>query len=296
MTDNKTSKLSSWVLWGPLKSAIVFLALIFICAMLMYNIAIPAIRIATPIITLVLGILLLIKFLPKTKYIDRRSFILTTNTIWIIGTIVIAITAPIVAAYQIPELQPTDNWLMPILTLFLVLIIGMYALGMMFTAIYLTFYRLRTLNIPTWKIILAYPLGVSALSAMAYILDTPDKKATNIETKSGLLNKMTDWTMARPRNAIITYTTILLASNLFTNGLPALLLNIVIILILALTVVNVGQKNFLKNIGGKYATLCVILNLFIIGAATLFFTMVPAITDAVTPNINDTQPNIEESL
>lgn len=174
--------------------------------------------------------------------------------------------------------------------------LGIYALGLTVTAIYLTYRRLRTLNIPFWKIILAYPIGVSALTAMAYILDTGDKNSPCIESNSKTLNKLTDWTMARPRNAIILYTFVFLATSMFTSGFIALLLNLTAILIMALTVVNVGQKNFIKNIGGKYATVCVIMNLVVIIATSLFFTLVPAITDPVTININDTVPAVEQNM
>ena len=296
MRENKTTKLISWVLWKPLQFSALFVALTIACSTILFGTNIRALQIATPIITVILGILLLVRMLPSTTYINRRSFILTTNTIWIISTLAIAIIAPIIAKYNAPDTPIATNWFLPTLELIAMVMLGVYALGLTIVAIYLTYRRLRTLNIPFWKIVLAYPIGVSALTAMAYILDTGDKNSPCIESNSKTLNKLTDWTMARPRNAIILYTFAFLATSMFTSGFIALLLNLTAILIMALTVVNVGQKNFIKDMGGKYATVCVIMNLVVIIATSLFFTLVPAITDQVTININDTVPAIEQNM
>ncbi len=296
MRENKTTKLISWVLWKPLQFSALFVALTIACSTILFGTKIHALQIATPIITVILGILLLVRMLPSTTYINRRSFILTTNTIWIISTLAIAIIAPIIAKYNAPDTPIATNWFLPTLELIAMVMLGIYALGLTVTAIYLTYRRLRTLNIPFWKIVLAYPIGVSALTAMAYILDTGDKNSPCIESNSKTLNKLTDWTMARPRNAIILYTFVFLATSMFTSGFIALLLNLTAILIMALTVVNVGQKNFIKDMGGKYATVCVIMNLVVIIATSLFFTLVPAITDPVTININDTVPAVEQNM
>lgn len=296
MRENKTTKLISWVLWKPLQFSALFVALTIACSTILFGTKIHALQIATPIITVILGILLLVRMLPSTTYINRHSFILTTNTIWIISTLAIAIIAPIIAKYNAPDTPIATNWFLPTLELIAMVMLGIYALGLTVTAIYLTYRRLRTLNIPFWKIVLAYPIGVSALTAMAYILDTGDKNSPCIESNSKTLNKLTDWTMARPRNAIILYTFVFLATSMFTSGFIALLLNLTAILIMALTVVNVGQKNFIKDMGGKYATVCVIMNLVVIIATSLFFTLVPAITDPVTININDTVPAVEQNM
>lgn len=296
MRENKTTKLISWVLWKPLQFSALFVALAIACSTILFGTNIHALQIATPIITVILGILLLVRMLPSTTYINRRSFILTTNTIWIISTLAIAIIAPIIAKYNAPDTPIATNWFLPTLELIAMVMLGIYALGLTVTAIYLTYRRLRTLNIPFWKIVLAYPIGVSALTAMAYILDTNDKNSPCIESNSKTLNKLTDWTMARPRNAIILYTFVFLATSMFTSGFIALLLNLTAILIMALTVVSVGQKNFIKDMGGKYATVCVVMNLVVIIATSLFFTLVPAITDPVTININDTVPAVEQNM
>ena len=296
MRENKTTKLISWVLWKPLQFSALFVALAIACSTILFGTNIHALQIATPIITVILGILLLVRMLPNTTYINRRSFILTTNTIWIISTLAIAIIAPIIAKYNAPDTPIATNWFLPTLELIAMVMLGVYALGLTIVAIYLTYRRLRTLKVPFWKIILGYPVGVSALTTMAYILDTNDKNSPCIESNSKTLNKLTDWTMARPRNAIILYTFVFLATSMFTSGFIALLLNLTAILIMALTVVNVGQKNFIKDMGGKYATVCVIMNLVVIIATSLLFTLVPAITDPVTININDTVPAVEQNM
>ena len=296
MRENKSTKLISWVLWKPLQFSALFVALTIACAAVLFGSNIRILQIASPIITLVLGIFLLIRMLPSTTYINRRSFILTTNTIWIIGTLVIALITPFVSAYQVPNMIETPNWFMTMLGILITLIAGIYALGLTVTALYLTYRRLRTLNVPAWKIIFAYPIGVSALTAMSYILDTPDNKTPNIETKLNRLNKLTDWTMARTRNAILMYSIVLLATNLFTNKLIALLLSVIAILIMALAAINVGQKKFIKNLGNKYASICVVINLFIVIATSLYFTLMPTLNDNVIINPNAPQPSVEQNI
>lgn len=296
MRENKNTKLISWVLWKPLQFSALFIALTVVCSAFLFGTNIRIIQIASPIITLILGVILLIRMLPSTTYINRRSFILTTNTIWIISTLTITWFTPFVTGYQVPNMTENPNGLMALLVILATLIVGVYALGLTVIAIYLTYRRLRTLNVPVWKIIFSYPIGVSALSAMSYILDTPDNQTPKIETKLNRLNKLTDWTMARKRNAAIMYTLVLLATNLFTNKSVALLLNIIAILIMALAVINAGQKKFIKNLGGKYATISVVINLIIIITTTLYFTLIPTLKDNVVINPNNPQPTIEQNI
>ena len=301
MSTTKKTTLSTWLVWAPLKFACISFSIMTITAIIYGLISTHALNPApipqTPLVLLltlafISSVAILWQILPSEK-INQSAFIAVHN----IQTFVLS-TAFFVSSYFI--LSNTEQIIFNLLLIetqhptsfFITFLVSclfyLYLSGIFFANLYAKIYSIRTLQIPTWKIIFSIPFGFSALWTPAYFLVTQKNKDTSISIQTQWYNKLTQWITAKKLNTAVSFTSITVISGLFF-GLNSILLTFALTLIFGIWLINTGEKNFTKNIGKKYSTYAVILNLVLWIIIFGFNAFVHPTTQNVQMNIYDTQ-------
>lgn len=296
MKKDTTSKLSTWLILSPLKFALISFAAMFILILAYGFIAnnlldisqstqamnILAISFLTVIIC---GTTMAIR-LPHDK-MSRHTFVaINTITLFALSVLFLIITYSLLAKPTIVLtllLLPTTQTLILFSMLTLALL---YLTGLFISNTYAKICRIRTMNIPTWKIVLSIPFGFSALWVPGFFLDTQTAKTTEITIKNKWYKKLIDLICTRPLYLAITFAILTITSMSF-YGVIQPLLTIALALIFGIWLLQIGHQAFTKNISKKYATAAVVLNVTIwtIILCTQIFT--PQITNEIQVNISD---------
>lgn len=303
MPQTNTSKLSTWILWAPIKFSIIT----FICLTivgLLYTFITAKIYAPAPIptqpiiwlctITFIGCIALMFYKLPRINF-DRASFVATHNSQMLITSIFFILLTYIVinnATEIVLQLilletksQPTFVLLISAIAIFI-----LYIFGILFSNIYAKIRRIQALNIPTWKIVCSMPFGFSALWTPGYILNTNDK-TNNISIKLNWYKKLTNKIIAHQSIAIATFSIVTILTC-FIYGLNSTLLTFTLALIFGIWTLNTGTKKFLNNIGGKYANWAIIINIVLIITFSLFYRITNNLQKQQQININSTEQSI----
>lgn len=297
MTTN-TSKLSTWLFGAPLRFALsTFFAVtltgilyIIISGLVFSSTPIPqgALAILTPLVILYC-IYLTERKLPRNK-LDQASFVMIHNAQTVLGAFLFIISSYIIirninkVAFKLMLLEGQSTPLF-ILTLTLFTIFLLYILGILITNFFAKFRRIQSFNIPTWKIIFSLPFGFSALWIPGYMLNNTPKPETCISTKVTWYKKLTTHVLSNPTNTIITFIPVTLISG-FLFGLYGILLALTFLLIFGIWILKIDQKKFIKNIGGLYASISVIVNIVLIITTICMFRPTPT---NIQINISETQ-------
>ncbi len=303
MSQANTSKLSTWILWAPIKFSIIT----FICLTivgLLYTFIAAQVYAPAPIPTKPIIWLCAITFigciahmfykLPRIHF-DHTSFVAVHNSQMLISSIFFILLTYIVInnateiVFQLILLetksQPTFVLLISAIAIFI-----LYIFGILFSNIYAKFRRIQALNIPTWKIICSIPFGFSALWTPGYILNTNDK-TNSISVKSNWYKKLTDKIITHQPVLIAVFSVITMLSG-FIYGLNSILLTFTLALIFGIWALNTGAKKFLGNIGGKYANWAVIINIVLIITFTVFYKITTNLQKQQQLNITATEQTI----
>ncbi|MBQ8255963.1 MAG: hypothetical protein IJY99_03305 [Alphaproteobacteria bacterium] len=305
MNTNKTPKLSTWLLWSPLKFAGISFLGLFITTFLytwitggILKLQAPSTTLLAVLLTLVIStcIYFMFKRIPKFK-MDQRSFISIINAQTIIAAVAFSISAYFIFknAQQIMlylVIMEAQKSIAMILIGMLAAIVCLYMIGMLLCGVYAKYLRARELGIPGWKIILSMPFGLSALWTPGYIFKEDNAKKTSLQIKCKWYNRVQDWILSSKTNTIATFVFITLASILFM-GLNSALLTFILALIFGIWALQVGTSNFLKNIGKSYSNTIIATNIVLVALLICFRAMVPPVQQPVQQNVQINISDIE---
>lgn len=222
------------------------------------------------VLSLVMIAIKTIRRIPVKK-IDRTSFVTLYNTqailSCVLGLAFSIFAMPFMVFRSTPDVIGIPGLF--IAALFFICFL-FYAWGLSLTALWSSFLRARTLNIPTWKIICSYPFGFGMLWIPGYFIPNKKDRTPIITTEKKWVANLTTWTMTSTKNAALLLTVLFIIPGIF-NGASALLPTICTLMLFAIWIMQTGAKKFEKNIGGAYATTAVIINI-----AMLTYTIIVA--------------------
>ena len=300
MSDKKSASLLKWWLWSPLKFAFISLASMLLVALL-YVIIFGQIF-NTSFVThapflIMLGIIFAlaityqVRKLPHIK-MDRPSFVAIHNiqtfvlsVAFIISSILLMANAQTIMIHLLwMETHSNDMFL---IIMILAALFYLYLLGLLVANVYAKFCRARDMNIPTWKIICSMPFGFSMIWTPGYMLANGATKNPSQQIQTKWYKKLTDWVLACPVQTIGTFTVLTTLSGYFF-GFQSILLTFALTLVFGIWVLQVGTKNFSKNIGGKFATTATIINAILLVCIIGFRIFATPTTQDVQITISDT--------
>lgn len=305
MTTN-TSKLSTWLFWAPLRFAttafvatiLTGILYIIITGALFQSNHIPQRPIALISLIMILAcIYLLERKLPQNK-MDQTSFVLVHNAQTILASVLFIISSYTIIhninriLFYLMTLE-TRSTLLFILTIMLGTIFLMYISGILITNFFAKFRRIQNFNIPTWKIIFSLPFGFSALWVPGYMLNNTTNNKTGISTKINWYKRLNDIIVSSPANLITSFIPTTILSG-FLFGLNGILITFTLSTIFGIWVSKVGQKEFIKNIAGKYTTTSIIINIVLLACTLLMLKHMPTSQQDIQINISETQQTINQ--
>ena len=299
MSTEKAPKLSTWLLWAPLKfSVISFLGLTvttFIYTLFTNLVLKTPVMPRTPLTILLILVIVACTYqtlckIPKFK-MDQRSFIGITNAQTTIAAVAFSISAYFIFKYAqqillhlvILESKTSIGLLLIGLT---ATIFCLYLIGLLLCGVYAKYLRARELGIPAWKVICSMPLGFAAMWIPGYVFKEDNSKKSSIQINSKWYNRLLDWIVASKTNAIASFVIITLAT-IFFLGLNSALLTFILALIFGIWSLQIGTQKFLKNMGKTYSNIIVTINIILVALLIVFSTMAPPVTKKVQLNISD---------
>lgn len=301
MTENNTNKFSTWILWSPLKFAVisfcVMISTAFFYSLIAGAIYNPSGIPQTPLwILLAIGFICSIAFqfkkLPRDK-MDRTSFIAIHNTQTIVLSGLFLISAYLISRHA-QQIMFTLLMMETRISATFLIVLGasllfyLYLIGLLVANICAKVRRIREFNIPTWKIVCSMPFGFSALWTPGYILDANASKVPSYTPKSELLNRANNRIISTTTYTIATFIAITLLSGFFF-GFNSVLLTFSLTLIFGIWAIQVGTKKFIKSMPDKYSTSAVIFNIALLIITIVFFSLAPATTPDAQITISDTE-------
>ncbi|MFQ6703877.1 MAG: hypothetical protein ACLRFP_02220 [Alphaproteobacteria bacterium] len=268
-----TNTLKHWLVKTPIFFAITsFLFAIVVailCGLILKdaNPTMPIVGIAITITTL-LSAILAIRRLGIHK-MDRTGLTMIFNTemlILAIASFVSFITLMKFIPFQIwlyNLMQSTGGIIFAIILATCIVLASLYVFGLTIVGLWAKFLRARTMNIPLWKIICSIPFGFDMIWIPGYFLPNKTDKKPILNTNTNWILKLTNWTMTRPANAGLIFTSLIILTGLF-SGISGTLLTLSMLMLFGIWAIQIGAKKFEKTIGNTYATTAVVINILII--------------------------------
>ena len=254
-----TGGLITWTLRAPLKFAVICAALFTILAL----VAAPEfIGLMTPFVFLVAGYFTIRG--AQTGLLDRRSYVAVDNALSILALIASEVSILITPFIPYIMIRAFDiARAMHIVAMFTLFVISYYLIGLVLMNLYAVYLRVVKMGVPRWKAILTMPF--TSLYCPAYFLgDGKEPKNSVIPVRSTWFARLTDWVVARPRNAVITYA-ILTALSLVTNAdvySVVVTLTPIALFVLFMLVTNPSWRR--ENIAGAFANISILINIVLI--------------------------------
>lgn len=277
--ENKTNTqrlgLVQWLFNRPIKFALTMLGLsilgvCFYTAIMSYFSAGQVPVWPTTILMAIFVILCIwrmIKRLPNSD-IDKRSFIAINNAIICITLVLLVIYALLASKIMLPMIILLNSPFISIWTalyalagLLLMAVISLYTLGVVIEILYSTYLRARAMGVPKWKAIFSMPFSMLWLAG--YLLPDTQPKTAAIATRAAWYDKLSKYIAEKP-TANITVCLILLASVCLFYGIHIWLYILVPLVVYAIWRIVAGAQSMRKNVGGKFATAAVILNILLL--------------------------------
>ncbi len=288
MTYNKSISLLSWLLWTPIKFAVIsfflMILLVAIAGLIPSFTFGTAMSLSATISVLVATGLVLYK-LPRDN-MDWRGFIALNNAQIIIGATIFITTIYIIQANKtaiIAKLMLANYYINTFISV-TVLLLFLYLLGIFITNLYAKYLRCRDMKIAPWKIICSMPFGFSLLWIPGYLLQDEDKSnpAVALHTKwyLSLTNKLTSKT---------TYTTIAFILTTIYAGFfyefNMTLLTLSSALIFAVWFRFAKLSSFRQQQAKYYSYTAIIINILVLISLAIYIPQ--KISHNVTINISD---------
>lgn len=291
MARKKSQSLLTWLLWHPLKFALIAFGLIVLISAVL-----NAMGVSTDgpiafgvIIAVVIAAAITFWYMPRDN-MDRRGFIALTNAQTLIATTIFWASAIIIATYQ-AQITNKLLWMATMqsgmfFTIFvLVGVFYMYLFGVSLTNLYTKYQRCREMGISPWKIILSMPFGFGLLWTPGYLLDDGNKNNSSVTISARWYERLTNWIMSNPIYTTLAFALIVIYSGFFA-GFNAALLTLASAVVFAIWLRIAGLSGFRGAQNRTYAYVAIVVNIAII----IGFILLATNNTMMTINITDIAP------
>lgn len=291
MARKKSQSLLTWLLWHPLKFALIAFGLIVLISAVL-----NAMGVSTDgpiafgvIIAVVIAAAITFWYMPRGN-MDRRGFIALTNAQTLIATTIFWASAIIIATYQ-AQITNKLLWMATMqsgmfFTIFvLVGVFYMYLFGVSLTNLYTKYQRCREMGISPWKIILSMPFGFGMLWTPGYLLDDGNKNNSSVTISARWYERLTNWIMSNPIYTTLAFALIVIYSGFFA-GFNAALLTLASAVVFAIWLRIAGLSGFRGAQNRTYAYVAIVVNIAII----IGFILLATNNTMMTINITDIAP------
>lgn len=291
MARKKSQSLLTWLLWHPLKFALIAFGLIVLISAVL-----NAMGVSTDgpiafgvIIAVVIAAAITFWYMPRGN-MDRRGFIALNNAQTLIATTIFWASAIIIATYQ-AQITNKLLWMATMqsgmfFTIFvLVGVFYMYLFGVSLTNLYTKYQRCREMGISPWKIILSMPFGFGLLWTPGYLLDDGNKNNSSVTISARWYERLTNWIMSNPIYTTLAFASIVIYSGFFA-GFNAALLTLASAVVFAIWLRIAGLSGFRGAQNRTYAYVAIVVNIAII----IGFILLATNNTMMTINITDIAP------
>lgn len=291
MARKKSQSLLTWLLWHPLKFALIAFGLIVLISAVL-----NAMGVSTDgpiafgvIIAVVIAAAITFWYMPRGN-MDRRGFIALNNAQTLIATTIFWASAIIIATYQ-AQITNKLLWMSTMqsgmfFTIFvLVGVFYMYLFGVSLTNLYTKYQRCREMGISPWKIILSMPFGFGLLWTPGYLLDDGNKNNSSVTISARWYERLTNWIMSNPIYTTLAFALIVIYSGFFA-GFNAALLTLASAVVFAIWLRIAGLSGFRGAQNRTYAYVAIVVNIAII----IGFILLATNNTMMTINITDIAP------
>lgn len=291
MARKKSQSLLTWLLWHPLKFALIAFGLIVLISAVL-----NAMGVSTDgpiafgvIIAVVIAAAITFWYMPRDN-MDRRGFIALNNAQTLIATTIFWASAIIIATYQ-AQITNKLLWMATMqsgmfFTIFvLVGVFYMYLFGVSLTNLYTKYQRCREMGISPWKIILSMPFGFGLLWTPGYLLDDGNKNNSSVTISARWYERLTNWIMSNPIYTTLAFALIVIYSGFFA-GFNAALLTLASAVVFAIWLRIAGLSGFRGAQNRTYAYVAIVVNIAII----IGFILLATNNTMMTINITDIAP------
>ena len=291
MARKKSQSLLTWLLWHPLKFALIAFGLIVLISAVL-----NAMGVSTDgpiafgvIIAVVIAAAITFWYMPRGN-MDRRGFIALNNAQTLIATTIFWASAIIIATYQ-AQITNKLLWMATMqsgmfFTIFvLVGVFYMYLFGVSLTNLYTKYQRCREMGISPWKIILSMPFGFGLLWTPGYLLDDGNKNNSSVTISARWYERLTNWIMSSPIYTTLVFALIVIYSGFFA-GFNAALLTLASAVVFAIWLRIAGLSGFREAQNRTYAYVAIVVNIAII----IGFILLATNNTMMTINITDVAP------
>lgn len=291
MARKKSQSLLTWLLWHPLKFALIAFGLIVLISAVL-----NAMGVSTDgpiafgvIIAVVIAAAITFWYMPRGN-MDRRGFIALNNAQTLIATTIFWASAIIIATYQ-AQITNKLLWMATMqsgmfFTIFvLVGVFYMYLFGVSLTNLYTKYQRCREMGISPWKIILSMPFGFGLLWTPGYLLDDGNKNNSSVTISARWYERLTNWIMSNPIYTTLAFALIVIYSGFFA-GFNAALLTLASAVAFAIWLRIAGLSGFRGAQNRTYAYVAIVVNIAII----IGFILLATNNTMMTINITDIAP------
>lgn len=269
-------KLSNWLFRAPAKFAMLSFGLMVVIG-LVYSFIIASMNGGniTPSqimpmflimgVGIIIAIIKLVRWLPNDN-LDRRSFVMVDNGLTL-GYAIVSICGILISYKSLVPMftqMQTSSPIVAILCLVLISIVMLYMFGISIANMYATYRRARGMGVPRYKALMAFPFTIAIYWFPGYFLDDDKKKKPVLTTDTKWFAALTDWILARRRNAVIAFLIMTLISALVMfDWFMFVILGLFAVVFVVWAGIT-GAKKFMKNIGGAFATFAYVLNIALI--------------------------------
>ncbi len=291
MARKKSQSLLTWLLWHPLKFALIAFGLIVLISAVL-----NAMGVSTDgpiafgvIIAVVIAAAITFWYMPRGN-MDRRGFIALNNAQTLIATTIFWASAIIIATYQ-AQITNKLLWMATMqsgmfFTIFvLVGVFYMYLFGVSLTNLYTKYQRCREMGISPWKIILSMPFGFGLLWTPGYLLDDGNKNNSSVTISARWYERLTNWIMSNPIYTTLAFALIVIYSGFFA-GFNAALLTLASAVVFAIWLRIAGLSGFREAQNRTYSYVAIVVNIAII----IGFISLATNNTMMTINITDIAP------
>ena len=270
MARKKSQSLLTWLLWHPLKFALIAFGLIVLISAVL-----NAMGVSTDgpiafgvIIAVVIAAAITFWYMPRGN-MDRRGFIALNNAQTLIATTIFWASAIIIATYQ-AQITNKLLWMATMqsgmfFTIFvLVGVFYMYLFGVSLTNLYTKYQRCREMGMSPWHIILSMPFGFSLIWIPGYMLPDNTRNTTPaVSVNTRWYTKLTNLIISNPIYTTLVFALLTLFSRYFYGTLH-IVITLSSALIYMLWFRFAGLSSFRQHQTRAYAYTAIAINITLI--------------------------------
>lgn len=260
MANQKSQSLLSWILWHPLKFAIISFVLFVLVGMLSGILAQNVFNGIMP--NTLMTILLIIMFIlaayitlrkMSRENLDQHSFVALNNAQIIIVSLAFMLSTMLIVAnankimLQLMMIEAHSSLYFVIL-MSVAAIFYLYLCGLFLSNVYAKYRRCRAMGLKPWQIICTMPMGFALLWIPGYLISDTERTHHSVNIGAKWYTRLTDWILSGPVRTAASFIIIVLFSCMFF-GYNAILLTLGLAVIAGLWIRIVGISSFRNNIG-----------------------------------------------